>query len=68
MKDFLARLGYVASFAFGTPKQPLQGNFDAYYNIGLALFILGIVATTMLFIISIYLIAERRNKCQTKTK
>ena len=59
MEQFLAELGYISCFAFGTPTCKLEENFNGYLGLGMFLFIAGSISLLVLFIISIYFIIHK---------
>ena len=60
MSNFIARMGYIFTWAFGTPKYNLEEAFEQYYIFGLIIEILGIVS--MLFLIVIFIFVFNRNR------
>ena len=60
MSNFIARMGYIFTWAFGTPKYILEEGFEEYYIFGFTITILGIVS--MLFLIVIFIFVFNRNR------
>ena len=60
MKQFIIELGYVALWAFGTPKQSPQENQNDYFGAGI--FLISIAFLFILLCIAALLITFKQHK------
>ena len=51
MKDFIARVGYTLTFAFGYPKQTLEENYNGYLGVGIFILSIGCISTILLCVL-----------------
>ena len=60
MSNFIAKIGYILMWAFGTPEYSLEEKFEEYYKFGLAIIIVGIFAMT--YLITLIVLILKRNR------
>ena len=63
MRNFIARMGYTSTWAFGIPEYSLEEKFEEYYRLGLLITIIGIVAI-ILFIVLFVLYLKKDNEVE----
>ena len=58
MKNFIARIGYTLTWAFGIPEYSLEEKFEEYYKFGLSIIIVGILAMVFLIVFAVLILKK----------